>query len=121
MESNASLSVVLKGWREGVRLAKSIYQPFVGTVGRFPLVSPRQLARCVSSSVFFFSSSGAKISPTRAMHANSIPCRSTSPRVYRVLRQSGERSSDVCSGMQERDFDDRRAYSSSTQYICIYV
>lgn len=49
MESNASLSVVLKGWREGARLAKSIYQPFVGTVGRFPPVSPRH---CVSA--FFF-------------------------------------------------------------------
>lgn len=39
MRSNASLSVVLKGWREGASPTKSIYQPFVSTVGRFPPVS----------------------------------------------------------------------------------
>jgi len=53
MGSNASLSVVLKGWREGARLAKSIYQPFVGMVGRFPPVSPRY-SRIASGFAFFF-------------------------------------------------------------------
>lgn len=107
MGSNASLSVVLKGWREGARPAKSIYQPFVGTVGRFPPVSPRR-SRIAFSHLLFFSS-GAKIGPTRARKFNSLYIRGTSL-VYHVSCQSGERSSDVCFGTQEQDFDDRRVH-----------
>lgn len=85
MGSNASLSVVLKGWREGAHPTKSIYLPFVSTVGRFPPVS----FDLYFSLFFFLSSSFPNIhtllfllpllfpSPVRRsvqhVHANSIP------------------------------------------------
>jgi hypothetical protein len=114
MGSNASFSasVVLKGRREGAHPAKSIYQPFVDTVGRFPPVSPWR-SHVASPAFFFLFLSlflGAKICLTRACEFNSLS--KYTPEVYRVSNQS-QRLSGVCFERRTRkqDFDDRRAYS----------